>query len=121
MRSAEIIFAAVSLGCFLLLVVKYPLRRLGFVKLNAALMRAHEGASAGFFLAELIYTILLFSGKSAAGTAAAVSAAVVFAISFVLIAACHMTKDYKKKMRDHRLYSLILTAAVVLHCFFLPW
>lgn len=42
---------------------------------------------------------------------AAVAGFAAFAISTVLIAACHMTKDAAKKMRWHRIYSLFLTLA----------
>ena len=37
------------------LLVKYPLRKLGMHKANAALMQAHEAASGAYFLAALLH------------------------------------------------------------------
>lgn len=70
------------------LLVKYPLRKLGMHKANAALMQAHEAASGAYFLAALLHmaTSPKTSGCKAASGAAA------FAVSVVLIADCHMGK-----------------------------
>ena len=77
------------------LLVKYPLRKLGMHKANAALMQAHEAASGAYFLAALLHmaTSPKTSGCKAASGAAA------FAVSVVLIADCHMAKDQTSKMQ----------------------
>ena len=50
----RIVLGLLSLVCFLLLAVKYPLRKLGLHKLNGSLMKLHEPASAGLMLAGLV-------------------------------------------------------------------
>ena len=47
----------VSLICFLALVVKYPLRKLKFYRANAFMMKLHEAASLGVFLAGAVQMI----------------------------------------------------------------
>ena len=54
----RIVLGVLTLICFLLLAVKYPLRKLGLHKLNGALMKLHEPASAGLLLAGLVHLIL---------------------------------------------------------------
>lgn len=95
------------------LLVKYPLRKLGMHKANAALMQAHEAASGAYFLAALLHmaTSPKTSGCKAASGAAA------FAVSVVVIADCHMAKDQTSKMQRHRIYSAALAAAAALHAF----
>ena len=93
------------------LLVKYPLRKLGMHKANAALMQAHEAASGAYFLAALLHMATSPSGCKAASGAAA------FAVSVVLIADCHMAKDQTSKMQRHRIYSAALAAAAALHAF----
>ena len=79
------------------LLVKYPLRKLGMHKANAALMHMATSPKT--------------SGCKAASGAAA------FAVSVVLIADCHMAKDQTSKMQRHRIYSAALAAAAALHAF----
>ena len=90
------------------LLVKYPLRKLGMHKANAALMQAHEAASGAYFLAALLH---MATSPKTSGCKAA------FAVSVVLIADCHMAKDQTSKMQRHRIYSAALAAAAALHAF----
>ena len=102
--------AAVSLA---MLMVKYPLRRLGMHKANAVMMQAHEAASGAYFLAALAHMATAQKSsriKTLSGLAA-------FAISVVLIADCHMAKEQKAKMRRHRIYSAALTLTTLSHIF----
>lgn len=103
-----------ALISLLALLVKYPLRRLGLHKLNAFFMKLHEAASGLFFAAAIAHMI---SGLREArkNPLAALTGLTAFAVSTVLIAACHMTKDAQKKMRWHRIYSLILTITAAGH------
>ena len=111
----RIILGLLTLVCFLLLAVKYPLRKLRLFSLNAFLMKLHEAASGIFFLAAIAHMITGFSLIKTSPAALIVSGFAAFIISIVLIVACHMTKDVKKKMYWHRWYSLLMTAAVVVH------
>lgn len=116
---AHTITGIVALICYFLLVIKYPLRKLGLHDLNASLMKLHEAMSGLFFLAMIAHLVLgLIFGLPAMIANRVLLAVCGFAaliISFILTAACHMTKDVKKKMYWHRWYSLILTVAIVIH------
>ena len=93
------------------LLVKYPLRKLGMHKANAALMQAHEAASGVYFLASLLH----MATAPKCSRRKKITGAAAFAISTVLIADCHMAKDQTAKMQRHRIYSAALTAAAVSH------
>lgn len=105
----------ITLTCFVLLAAKYPLRKLGAHRTNAFLMRLHEAASAVFMLAGLLHMILVLKLLGSCTVWLPVSGFAAFAVSLVLIAACHMTKDAKKKMYWHRRYSLAMFAAIAVH------
>ena len=105
---------AVALVSLLALLVKYPLRKLGMHKLNAFFMKLHEAASGLFFIAAIAHMISSLR-QARKHPFAALTGVLSFVISFVLIAACHMTKDVKKKMHWHRIYSLLLTLTTAGH------
>ena len=113
----SLLFGYLTLACFILLAVKYPLRIAGAHKANAFLMKLHEAASGIYFLAAIAHMITGFSLIKTSTAALIVSGFAAFIISVVLIAACYMTKDVKKKMYWHRWYSLLMTTAVVVHVF----
>ena len=46
----SLLFGYLTLACFILLAVKYPLRIAEAHKANALLMKLHEAASGGFLL-----------------------------------------------------------------------
>ena len=93
------------------LTVKYPLRKLGKHKANAAMMKLHEPASGAFLLAEIIH-MATDSGSSKLKT---LSGAAAFVTSVVLITDCHLAKDQTSKMQRHRVYSAVLTACAAIH------
>lgn len=115
MSLVHTITGIIALVSFVLLVVKYPLRNLHLFKINAFLMKLHEAASGLFFLAAIVHMITGFSLISANSAALTIAGFAAFIISVVLITACHLTKDMKKKMYWHRWYSLLMTAAVIVH------
>ena len=51
----SLLFGYLTLACFILLAVKYPLRIAGAHKANALLMKLHEAASGGFLLFALLH------------------------------------------------------------------
>lgn len=104
-----------ALVCFLLLSLKYPLRKLGLHRLNAALMKFHEHASAGLLLAGLIHLILCIHRIKVQGALLIFSGISVFVMSIVIIAACHMMKEPAQKMRWHRVLSLAAALLLALH------
>ena len=105
----------VSAASFCGLAVKYPLRKMKMHKLNAELMKAHEPISGVFFLAASAHLAAGLMKAKKTAPAVVISGAAAYAVSFVLIAACHMTKDAQKKMRWHRIYSLFLTLTAAGH------
>ena len=109
------ILGIISLVCFLALVIKYPLRKLGFNKANAAMMKLHELASFGVFacgIAQIIIGIRKYGKSRPTGV---ITGCIAYAIDVIIIAACHMTKNPQKKMRDHRHLSLGAAAASLIH------
>ncbi len=106
-----------ALACFLVLVVKYPLRKLGLAKANAFMMKLHEIASGTLFLAGILHMITALV-KKRKHVLLIVSGAVLFAILFIIVEACHMTKDYEVKMKWHRILSLLAVLALAAHIIF---
>ena len=105
----------ISLICFLALVVKYPLRKLKFYRANAFTMKLHEAASLGVFLAGAAQMIKGIKNCGRNKFAAVVSGIAAYVADVIIIVACHMTKDVRKKMRDHRVLSLISCIALAVH------
>lgn len=52
----SLLFGYLTLACFILLAVKYPLRIAEQHKANALLMKLHEAASGGIFCCSRLYT-----------------------------------------------------------------
>ena len=102
---------------FLMLVIKYPLRKLGFYKANAFMMKLHEIASLGVFLTGFANIIIGIKNHAKDKTLSIFTGLIAYIIDVVIIAACHMTKDKKKKMRDHRILSLASCIALIIHIF----
>lgn len=111
----RIVTGYICLACFVLLAVKYPLRKLGLHKLNAALMKIHEHASALLFICAIVHAILVFPTLGRHNAALPVFGAGSFALLVWLVAACHMMKDIKKRMDWHRWLSLASFAAIAAH------
>lgn len=109
------ILGTISALCFLLLVIKYPLRILKLNRANAVLMKVHEPASAAVFLIGIIQIIGSAINKASVSMAAKISGLLAYCADVIIIAACHMTKDVIRKMRDHRILSLIASVLTVLH------
>ena len=111
----SLLFGYLTLACFILLAVKYPLRIAGAHKANALLMKLHEAASGGFLLFALIHVFFTFKALAIHGVWLPVMGAAALLTGLVLIYACHMTKDIRKKMCWHRWYSLALLMFIALH------
>ena len=110
-----IILGIICLVCFAGLVVKYPLRKLGMEKANAFMMKLHEAVSSGLFLGGIAKIVIGVKKHLIRYPLAFFSGIAAFLADTVIITACHVTKDREKKMRDHRLLSLIATVLTVVH------
>lgn len=111
----RIVTGYITLFCFLMLAVKYPLRKLGLTKANQFMMKLHEIASAALVLvgtAHLVMACLVFSQYSLLLTLSGIT---VYVLCFVIITACHLTKDVKVKMHWHRILSLAAAIAIAVH------
>ena len=104
-----------ALLCFVLLVVKYPLRKLHMYKANAFLMKLHEAASALLLLVGIVHMFLGISALKNYSAIMGISGFSMLGMSFIIVAACHMTKDKVKKMNWHRWLSLAATLVVAVH------
>lgn len=104
-----------ALICFALLAVKYPLRKLHLYKANAFLMKLHEPASALLLLVGIVHMFLGISALKDYGVIMGISGFSMLGMSFVIVAACHMTKDKVKKMNWHRWLSLAAALIVAVH------
>lgn len=111
----SLLFGYLTLACFILLAVKYPLRIAEAHKANALLMKLHEAASGGFLLFALIHVFFTFKALAIHGVWLPLMGAAALLTGLVLIYACHMTKDIRKKMCWHRWYSLALLMFIALH------
>lgn len=111
----RVITGSISLVCFVLLAVKYPLRKLGLHKLNGALMKLHEAASGILCLSGIAHIILVFPVLSGRGVALPLIGGAAFLLLLWIIAACHMMKDLKKRMDWHRWLSLAAFTAIAAH------
>ena len=105
----------ILLICFLALVIKYPLRKLGFHMANAFMMKFHEIASFGLFAVGIWQIIVSIKNLASLYPAAVISGIIAYAVDIIIIAACHMTKDPAKKLRDHRILSLLAVIASLIH------
>lgn len=115
MNTFQKLTGAAAVASFAGLAVKYPLRKLHMDKLNAELMKAHEAMSGVFFLSASAHLASGLMRAKKITPAVIISGGAAYAVSVMLIAACHMTKDPKKKMRWHRLYSLVLAETMAGH------
>jgi len=109
------ILGIISLVCFLMLVVKYPLRKLGLHKANAFMMKLHEAASLGLFLSALVQLVLGVKKYRKTRPFSVITGILAYLLDFTIITACHVTKDPVKKMRDHRILSLSATITTAVH------
>ena len=103
----------ITLAFFAMTAIKYPLRKLGMKKLNALMMKLHEFASGSVFLVGILHMLMAFKKKK--NPILLISGCLVFGILFVLVAACHMTKDFEVKMKWHRRLTLGALIAVAAH------
>lgn len=104
-----------ALFCFVLLVVKYPLRKLHMYRANAFLMKLHEAASALLLLVGIVHMLLCIPALKNYGLLIGISGFSMLGMSFIIVAACHMTKDKVKKMSWHRWLSLAGVLIVAAH------
>ena len=105
----------INVLCFILLGVKYPLRRLRFHKVNAFFMKLHEGASGLLFISAIAHLVFVFKKLTLYPAAMWLAGCAAFALVFWIIAACHMMKDRAKRMDWHRWLSLALCIAIAVH------
>ena len=87
----SLLFGYLTLACFILLAIKYPLRIAGAHKANALLMKLHEAASGGFLLFALIHVFFTFKALAIHGVWLPVMGAAALLTGLVLMfIALHM-------------------------------
>ena len=85
----SLLFGYLTLACFILLAVKYPLRIAGAHKANALLMKLHEAASGGFLLFALIHVFFTFKALAIHGVWLPVMGAAALLTSLAYICMSH--------------------------------
>lgn len=103
-----IITGYISLISFLLLAVKYVLRRMKNQKMNCFFKRLHKPVSCIFLLSCIIHLILVIPVLKARNLLVTFSGFLGFGIAIFIILLCHVIKDRKKKMFWHRALTLAL-------------
>lgn len=111
----KVITGYIALICFVLLAVKYPLRKLGMNRANGFLMKLHEAASALLLIAAVAHCILALPVLGGSVPALFLNGAAALVLLVWIIAACHMMKDVKKRMNWHRWLSLAAAVAITAH------
>lgn len=105
----------ICVGSFVLLAVKYILRNLGLRRANAFLMRLHEAYSAALLLSGTVHLVCALIHAGEHSLLLLLSGGAAFLLVFVIIAACHMTKDKVKRMKAHRWLSLAAAVCIAVH------
>lgn len=105
----------ISLVSFILLAAKYVARKTKNHKIDHFLKVLHKPVSCIFLISSVLHLFLVLpvlKGRSLPVTVSG-SISIVFAILLVLL--CHIIRDGQKKMFWHRMMTVVLLAAVVLH------
>ncbi|MEI3340529.1 MAG: hypothetical protein V8R80_11815 [Eubacterium sp.] len=111
----SVIFGFLSLICFLLLFLKLLTRALRLENTDRRFMKLHKPASGLFLIFCLVHVICAVSkirSHVAGMWILGLSAVILFV---VLTCCCHMIKDRSLNIRLHRLFSVLMLAAVAGH------
>jgi uncharacterized protein with FMN-binding domain len=104
-----------SLISFLLLVIKFIVRKMKNQKLNHIFKQLHKPVSCVFLLSCIIHFVLVIPVLKARNLLVTYSGLLSFGIAILLILFCHIIKDGKKKMFWHRTLAFALLVAVTCH------
>lgn len=110
-----IVFGYLSLICFCMLVAKWVARRCNLIKIDKFLMRIHRPVSLlliVFCILHISFVIPVLRNRNIL-----VNVSGVLAIVFMLglIFPCHVLKQKERRMKWHRIYTILMTVCIVWH------
>ena len=110
-----IVFGYLSLICFCMLVAKWIARRCNLIKFDKVLMRIHRPVSLlliVFCILHISFCIPVLRNRNILVNVSGV-VAVVFMI--VLIFSCHVLKQKDRRMKWHRILTILMAVCIVWH------
>ena len=110
-----IVFGYLSLICFCMLVAKWIARRCNLIKFDKVLMRIHRPVSLlliVFCILHISFVIPVLRNRNVLVNVSGVLA-VVFMI--VLIFSCHVLKQKDRRMKWHRILTILMVVCIVWH------
>lgn len=110
-----IVFGYLSLICFCMLVAKWVARRCNLIKIDKFLMRIHRPVSLlliVFCILHISFVIPVLRNRNIL-----VNVSGVLAIVFMLglIFSCHVLKQKERRMKWHRIFTILMTVCIVWH------
>lgn len=111
----SIFMGYISLICLLLLAGKFVARKTNSHKIDCFFKKLHKPVSCVFLLFCVAHLFLAFPILKGRDLMVTVSGSISLGIAILLILLCHLIQDVKRKMLWHRILTIALLAAVVLH------
>ena len=105
----------ICLICFILLAVKFIIRKTKNQKLNQFFMKIHKPVSGIFLLTAVIHFVLVWKVLDTRDKMVTISGIVCLGMAILMVVLCHTMKNGKKKMFWHRVLTVVILLVVVLH------
>lgn len=110
-----IITGYISVALFLLLCAKYITKRINRPSADALFCRIHKPASGLFLMFCILHIWFVIPVLDKRNIMVICSGIAIISMAVVLIVLCHRIKDMEKKMVWHRILSIIVLAALLIH------
>ena len=110
-----IVFGYLALICFCMLVTKWIVRRFNLIKIDKVLMRIHRPVSLlliVFCILHISFVIPVLRNRNVLVNVSGVLAVV---FMFILIFSCHVLKQKDRRMKWHRIMTILMAACIVWH------
>lgn len=105
-------------SCFVstvILAAKFFTRKIRHRKTDDFFWKLHKPVSGIFLLTCIMHVMIQISALNTKSIQVLISGIFGLASALILIAACHMIKEQKLKMRLHRILTVFLAGAAVIH------
>ncbi|MDO4491242.1 MAG: FMN-binding protein [Lachnospiraceae bacterium] len=110
-----IIIGYICLVLFLLLALKFVAKRLGWKKVNGALMKGHKFVALAFLIGSVLHFILVIPVLEGRHSWVNMSGIVILVLGIALTIVCHRVKNRKVEIRFHRAFTLSMLIMTVVH------
>lgn len=111
----SILTGLLCLLCFCLLSVKGITRKFGLSAADALFMKLHKPLSAALLIIGLIHLICALSLIKTRHISVYLSGAAILITLVLLITLCHICRDDRLRLKQHRLLTCIMLLCIVLH------